>query len=323
MSAHRDSTSGNTANTGDTTLALTKPVGLAAGDWVTAFLHVINNVTQNSWTDIILPTDWFLLGDANGDSDAYAKSFMAGYIATGSEGASFSFGYSDPSAAANTYIIIGILSARSGHDAIPFDHTTIETNTATGGSATTLVRTGAGWTTNVHAGRILRNITTGKYGFIASNTGDTLTIRHAMGSANANTNSYAILTAIASVQFNSSFASTAIAPSVTTVAANAQLVSFYAGADGNHGSFGDNLVAPAGQTERLEINTDSRGGWGRIMVADEALTSAGSTGTRTASLAASWQSFCGSIALREPVSGGSNLLLLRNFNTNHGLGLRA
>lgn len=323
MSSLRGTTSVNTTATGQTTAAVPKPSGLAAGDAWTCLLHVINNTTQNSWSEVGLPTDAFLIGDANGDSDAYAKAFLVGGIASGSEGATIDFTYQDPSGAANTFSLVAVLNARSGHDAFPFERTVNESNTATGGSTTTLVRTGAGWTTNVHAGRILRNITTGKISFITSNTGDTLTLRHAMSSANANTHSYEILTLAAAVQFNATSAASVIAPAVTAIASDPTLVCYFAGADGNQSTFGDNLTVPGSMVERTEINIDSRGGWSRVAVADEAITATGSTGTRTATLGTSWQSFGASVLLREPVSGGSSpLILLRDFAVNAGQAFR-
>lgn len=61
--------------------------------------------------------------------------------------------------------------------------------TATGGSATTLVETGAGWTTDQWVGYVVRNTTKGSQGLVTSNTSDTLTISNSMyGSATSNVN---------------------------------------------------------------------------------------------------------------------------------------
>jgi hypothetical protein len=302
VSAVRGTTTAKTTTTGDTTLALPKPSGLASGDFCTVPVLVINNTTQGAWEDIGLPTGAFLLGEAN--SDNYSKLFLCGLIATGSEGSTIDFTYEDPAGAGDTFSIQGIFNARSGHDSVPLDHTVIETGTATGGSTTTLVKTSAGWTTNQHAGRILRNVTTGKYGYIASNTSDTLTIRHAMASANANTNSFEILSVVCSVQWQSAFGTSTVAPSVTTIASATHLMSVYAGGDGEQSSFGDNLTAPGGQLERAEVEIDSRGGWGRLMLADESIGVSGATGPRAASHVTNWQGFSASLALREPASGG-------------------
>lgn len=303
MSALRGTTTAKTTSVGQTTLACPKPLGLAAGDFCTVPILVINNTTAGAWSDIGLPTDAFLLGDANSDADGYAKLFLCGKIASGSEGATIDFTYADPSGGANTFSLQGIFNARSGHDTVPFDHTVIETGTATGGSTTTLVKTGAGWTTNQHAGRLLRNLTTGKYAYIVSNTADTLTLRHAVSSANANTHSFAILSVVCSVQFQPTLATSTVAPSLTTIAPATQLISIYGGGDGNQTSYGDNLSAPGGQFERAEVEIDSRGGWGRLMLADEPIAVSGATGTRTATHITNWQAFSASLALREPVSG--------------------
>ncbi len=303
MSAVRGTTTAKTTTTGDTTLALPKPSGLASGDFCTVPVLVINNSTAGSWSDIGLPTDAFLFGDANSDGDGYAKLFLCGKIANGSEGSTIDFTYAGPGGSGDTFSMQGVFNARSGHDSVPFDHSVIETGTATGGGTTTLVKTGAGWTTNQHAGRLLRNITTGKYAHIASNTSDTLTLRHAVSSANASTHSFAILSVICSVQFQPTLATSTVAPTLTTVATATQLISVYAGGDGNHSSFGDNLTAPGSQLERAEVEIDSRGGWGRLMLADEAIAVSGATGTRTATHVTNWQAFSASLALREPAAG--------------------
>lgn len=304
MSALRGTTSAKTSSTGTVTLPLPKPSGLAAGDFCTVPVLVINNSTAGSWSDIGLPTDAFLLGDANSGAGGYAKMFLCGKIASGGEGSTIDFSYTAPGGSGDTFAMLGLFNARSGHDTVPFDHSVIETGTATGGSTTTLVKTGAGWATNQHAGRILRNVTTGKYAYIASNTSDTLTLRHAVSSANANTHSFSILSPICSVQFQPTLANSTVAPALTTIAPATQLLSVYGGGDGNQSSFGDNVIAPAGQFERGEVEIDSRGGWGRLMLADEALGTAGATGTRTATHVTNWQAFSASLALREPVGGG-------------------
>lgn len=305
MSAHRATTTQKTSSTGTTTLAMPKPTGLAAGDFCTTPVLVINNSTAGSWSDIGLPTDAFLLGDANSGAGGYAKMFLCGKIATGGEGSTIDFTYTAPGGSGDTFAMLGIMSARSGHDStVPFDHSVIETGTATGGSTTTLVKSGAGWTTNIHAGRILRNVTTGKFAYIASNTSDTLTLRHAVSSANANTHSFAILSPVVSVQFQSSSAASTVAPSLTPVHSATQLISIYAGGDGNQSSFGDNVAAPGSQLDRGEVEIDSRGGWGRIMLADEAISGTSATGTRTATHITNWKAFSASVALREPVSAG-------------------
>ena len=61
--------------------------------------------------------------------------------------------------------------------------------TATGGSTSTLVQTGAGWTTDEWVGYVVRNTTKGSQGLVTSNTADTLTITDLMyGSATSNAN---------------------------------------------------------------------------------------------------------------------------------------
>ena len=283
MSSVRGTTTFKTVSTGDTTCALPKPSGLAAGDFCTAPILVINNSTAGAWSDIGLPTDAFLFGDANSSGGGYAKLFLCGKIANGSEGSTIDFTYTGPGGSGDTFAMLGVFNARSGHDStVPFDHSVIETGTATGGSTTTLVKTGAGWGANAHAGRILRNVTTGKFAYIASNTSDTLTLRHAVSSANANTHSFAILSPVCSVQFQPRSANSTVAPSLNTIAPATELISVYAGGDGNQSSYGDNLTAPGGQFERAELEIDSRGGWGRIMLADDAIAVSGATGTRTA-----------------------------------------
>lgn len=69
--------------------------------------------------------------------------------------------------------------------------------TATGGSTSTLVETGAGWTVDEWIGYTVRNTTDGSQGLITSNTADTLTITDLMyggtANTNANTNTYYIV----------------------------------------------------------------------------------------------------------------------------------
>jgi hypothetical protein len=60
--------------------------------------------------------------------------------------------------------------------------------TATGGSTSTLVETGAGWTVDEWVGYIVRNTTDGSQGLITSNTSDTLTITGLMYGGTNNTN---------------------------------------------------------------------------------------------------------------------------------------
>lgn len=60
--------------------------------------------------------------------------------------------------------------------------------TATGGSTSTLVQTGAGWTTDEWVGYVVRNTTDGSQGLITSNTSDTLTISGLMYGGTNNTN---------------------------------------------------------------------------------------------------------------------------------------
>lgn len=60
--------------------------------------------------------------------------------------------------------------------------------TATGGSTSTLVETGAGWTVDEWVGYIVRNTTDGSQGLISSNTSDTLTISGLMYGGTNNTN---------------------------------------------------------------------------------------------------------------------------------------
>jgi hypothetical protein len=60
--------------------------------------------------------------------------------------------------------------------------------TATGGSTSTLVETGAGWTTDEWVGYIVRNTTDGSQGLISSNTANTLTITGLMYGGTNNTN---------------------------------------------------------------------------------------------------------------------------------------
>jgi hypothetical protein len=63
---------------------------------------------------------------------------------------------------------------------------------ATGGSTSTLVDTGSGWTVDEWAGYVVRNVTTGGQGLVTSNTADTLTFNSLMyGSATSNTNTSA------------------------------------------------------------------------------------------------------------------------------------
>lgn len=60
--------------------------------------------------------------------------------------------------------------------------------TATGGSTSTLVETGAGWTTDEWVGYVVRNTTDGSQGLITANTTDTLTIADLMYGGTNNTN---------------------------------------------------------------------------------------------------------------------------------------
>lgn len=60
--------------------------------------------------------------------------------------------------------------------------------TATGGSTSTLVDTGAGWTTDEWVGYVVRNTTDGSQGLITANTSDTLTIADLMYGGTDNTN---------------------------------------------------------------------------------------------------------------------------------------
>jgi len=60
---------------------------------------------------------------------------------------------------------------------------------ATGGSTSTLVDTGSGWTVDQWVGYVVRNVTTGAQGLVTANTADTLTISDLMyGSATDNAN---------------------------------------------------------------------------------------------------------------------------------------
>jgi len=60
--------------------------------------------------------------------------------------------------------------------------------TVTGGSTSTLVDTGSGWTVDEWVGYVVRNTTDGSQGLITSNTADTLTITNLMYGGTANTN---------------------------------------------------------------------------------------------------------------------------------------
>jgi len=60
--------------------------------------------------------------------------------------------------------------------------------TVTGGSTSTLVDTGSGWTVDEWVGYVVRNTTDGSQGLITSNTSDTLTITNLMYGGTANTN---------------------------------------------------------------------------------------------------------------------------------------
>lgn len=71
------------------------------------------------------------------------------------------------------------------------------TGTATGGSTTTVVKTGAGWTVNAFAGAFVRMLTgtagnIGQVREVLSNTSDTLTVGGAFPSAVANTDTFEI-----------------------------------------------------------------------------------------------------------------------------------
>ena len=101
------------------------------------------------------------------------------------------------------------------------------------------------------------------------------------------------------------------APSISTTAANATLVAFYAVRDDGNGT------PPAGMTERTDVNSAQGGAAADetlALSADETLGSAGSTGARTATTDATAGSIGALVALT-PASGGggaTNLVMVTN-----------
>ncbi len=75
-----------------------------------------------------------------------------------------------------------------------------ETGTATGGSTTTLVKSGAGWTTDQWVGRNLYKSNSAVRSFITGNTSDTITFTAVTGLSFANTDPYVISTELSGWQ---------------------------------------------------------------------------------------------------------------------------
>jgi hypothetical protein len=89
-----------------------------------------------------------------------------------------------------------------------------------------------------------------------------------------------------------------VAPSITPSNDRPKrLLNFYGVSAGQLPTEGVNITAPAGQTEVGEIAGASTA-YGRLLLADEAYASASATGTRTATTASAFGSFCASVLLR-------------------------
>lgn len=276
----------NTSGTGTTAKQLALDLnGLDPNDLIiVGAVHLNGDTAGNSdgtgFNVLNAPSGYHLLGASPAGAGDWSKAWAWFRIAGASE--------PDPvleaDASQSSYRLTAqALVYKSNVSGFPIDYTVGSSGTATGGSTTTLVDTGASWTTDQWKDHLLWNSATSQFAMIASNTATTLTLRTALATAVASGNAYEIRALKFALQRNASSSSNVQAPSLTPTMQPHRLVNMFLGTDGNSTVGADTLTVPGSMSKRGEVKDNNT--WSFVAGADEARTVTTATGTRTATFA--------------------------------------